>query len=322
MALVVLVGCGAVTGDGADDALGGLAPAASYQLINRIDLTAEAVSPAQGELIVSTLRGLATNPARAIVAAAGEAGVPAVDTLYGLLPGPLKDQLEGWINAEIAKVRIDGVPVTDYAGELAGLADLALSHFAVDSELAVSGKQAVHKLTAIDLVPAGLPIRVPITARAGDVLSQAPTFKIGSGGALKVGEQHFGLNYGEYAWLALEAASTAKFGGGIRETLGAAISCPMVAARVAAQCVLTVCVGHAPELTAICEGGLDAIVDLAHSRMAALRVEALHFAAGSATLVDADGDGTADSITQGTWDAELNLGLGLRHAPATFTGVR
>jgi hypothetical protein len=52
------------------------------------------------------------------------------------------------------------------------------------------------------------------------------------------------------------------------------------------------------------------------------RLEILHLAGGAATLADDDRDGIADRLTAGTWQAELDLGAGLRHAPATFTGVR
>ncbi|MBA3464186.1 MAG: hypothetical protein H0T46_29795 [Deltaproteobacteria bacterium] len=57
-------------------------------------------------------------------------------------------------------------------------------------------------------------------------------------------------------------------------------------------------------------------------RLADLRLEALHLASGAARLVDEDGDGVGDSIVEGTWQAEMNLGLGLRKAPSTFAGGR
>jgi hypothetical protein len=72
----------------------------------------------------------------------------------------------------------------------------------------------------------------------------------------------------------------------------------------------------------VCNGGLDAIVDFTHDRMAAMRLEVFHFASGNARLVDDDGDGYGDRIVDGVWAAEMNLGLGLRKAPATFTGER
>jgi hypothetical protein len=299
-----------------------LAKTGPYQVVNRIDFTIEAVLPAQAELVVSTLRALSTNPARALVTVADEAGVPAVATLYGLIPGPIKDRLEGWINDEINKVQIGGKPITDYAGQLAGLADFALTRFSVESELTIHDDSATHRLTALDLMPTGLPIRLAISGLAGDILTQEPSLVVGAAGALSFGDQHFGLNYGEYAWQAIEAVSVSLFGTGVRDTLGRAVNCPNLAANVANRCFLAVCVGHEALLTSICEGGLDAIVDLAHNRLADLRLDALHLASGTATLVDADGDGVGDRIESGVWNAELNIGLGLRHTPATFTGTR
>ncbi len=328
LVLCLVAGCGTSAGSADGEVEVGTpenpAPAKTgpYQVVNRVDFTIEAVLPAQAELVVSTLRALSTNPARALVSVADEAGVPAVATLYGLIPGPIKDRLEGWINEEINKVKIGGKPITDYAGRIAGLADTALSRFAVDSELTIHEGSATHRLTALDLMPSGLAVRLPITGLAGDILTQEPSLVVGEGGALRFGGQHFGLNYGEYAWQAIEAVSVQLFGAGVRDTLGQAVNCPTLAASVASRCFLAVCVGHAPELTSLCEGGLDAIVNFAHNRLADLRLDALRFASGTATLVDADGDGVGDRIDAGTWNAELNVGLGLRHTPASFTGAR
>src|ERR1041384_503247 len=147
LALCLIAGCGVSdpagpgAGDDANDPAGtpeDPAPnnTAPYALVNRIDFTVEAILPAQAERVVSTLRELSTNPAHALITIADEAGVPAVAKLYSLIPGPIKDRLEGWINDEIAKLRINGKPITEYAGQLAALADTALTPFAVDSELA------------------------------------------------------------------------------------------------------------------------------------------------------------------------------------------
>ncbi|HEY0192719.1 MAG TPA: hypothetical protein VGC42_16480 [Kofleriaceae bacterium] len=325
--LGLVAACGSVTHSGSDDQGGTQQDpvpfkTGPYALVNHVDFTVEAILPAQAELVVATLRAISTNPAHAIVTIAGDAGVPAVGTLYGALPSVVTDKLEGWINDEIAKVKVGGKPVTDYAGEVAGLADLALSHFAVDSKLTIHGGTASHQITGLDLTPAGIAVTVPIGGLAGDLLTQEPTFTLANGGALTFGDQHFGLNYGEYAWQGLNAASRSLVGDDIRGALGKAINCPVVAHNVAAKCVVSVCVGHEAELTDICTGGLDAAVDLLHSRLAAFRLDVFHLASGAAILVDVDGDGLGDQITGGTWDAELNLGQGLRHTPATFDGGR
>jgi hypothetical protein len=328
LALCLMAGCGLSNSDASDDPHGPVEPAspalsdtAPYHLTSHVEITAEALSPARAELIVSTLREFSVNPARALITSADAAGVPAVATLYGVLPDIITDRLEGWINEAIAKLQIGGMPVTSYAAEIAALADTALTGFELDSELAIHGAAASHRLTVLDLSDTGLALDVPITGLAGEILSQTPTVSLAAD-ALTLGEQHFGLNYGDHVWQALEDASRARFGGDIRARLGDAISCPVLARGVATRCILPVCVGHEAELTSLCEAGLDAVVDLAHDRMAELRIEALHLASGQATLVDHDGDGIGDVLTGGTWQAEIDLGQGLRHVPAVFAGVR
>jgi hypothetical protein len=330
LATCSLAACGVSPGegDGGDDGMGtpeNPVPSKTgpYTLTNKIDFTVEAILPPQIELVVTTLREMETNPAHAIITIADRAGVPAVGALYGAIPGVLKDKIEGWINDEINKVQINGKPIGHYCGQVAKLAEYALTDFAVNSELAIDGDTATHRLTALDLTPTGfVNVRIPIGGFAGDLLTQTPTLDLAEGGLIGFSEQHFGLNYGEYAWQGIEAVSVQLFGGTVRETLGKAINCPGLANTISNKCVLGVCVGHKTELTQICSGGLDAAVDLVHDRLADMRIEALHLAAGTARLVDEDGDGVGDKVVDGTWDAEMNLGLGLRKAPSTFTGAR
>jgi hypothetical protein len=331
LAAALLAGCG-VTGTDENGGPVGTpenpvpAKTGPYQLVSTVDFTVEAILPPQIEEVVVTLRGFSTNPAHALLDLAERRGVPAVGILRAALPGVLEDKLEGWINDEIAKVKIAGKPITAYAGQVAMLAEIALTQFAVDSELALDadgdGLTATHRITGLDLRPAGIAFRLPIGGLAGDILTQTPDLDVAEGGAMTLGDQHFGLNYGEYAWQGIEAASKLAFGGGVRQSLGSAINCPKLASSIADKCVLGVCVGHETELRSICDGGLDAVVDFAHDKLAAMRIDVLHLAEGRARLVDDDGDGVGDRITGGTWQAELNLGLGLRHAPASFEGTR
>jgi len=329
VATLSLAACSGAPGDGGGDGATGTpenpvpAKTGPYTLANKIDFTVEQLLPQQIEAVVLTLREMETNPAHALISIADRAGVPAVGALYDAIPGVIKDRLEDWINAEINKVQINGKPISAYCGQIARLAETALTDFQVDSELAIEDGVATHRLTALDLRPTGLvDVRIPIGGFVGDLLTQTPAIEVAEGGAFTLSEQHFGLNYGEYAWQGIEAASTKLFGGTVRATLGKAINCPGLATTIANKCVLGVCVGHKTELTAICEGGLDAAVNMVRDKLADLRIEALHLASGAARLVDEDGDGIGDSIVDGSWDAEMNLGLGLRKAPATFTGAR
>src|SRR3954469_3256174 len=164
LATCSLVGCGTSGADGADGDFDGEhgtpenpvpAKTGPYSVTNKIDFTVEAILPPQIELVVTTLREMETNPAHALISIADRAGVPAVGALYGAIPGVLKDKLEGWINAEINKVQIKGKPIGAYCGQIAQLAEYALTDFAVDSELEIAGGTATHRLTALDLTPTG-----------------------------------------------------------------------------------------------------------------------------------------------------------------------
>jgi hypothetical protein len=291
--------------------------AGSYQVTSKIDVTAEAVLPEPAAQLVATLRDFSVEPAHTLIELADDAGVPAIGELRALLPDMLENKLEGWLDEEIAKVRIGGAPVTELAGDAAALAETALTQFALDSELVIEGTHATHRLTAIDLAPAGIQTRIALEveiARSATVASR--------GGTLSIGDHRFSLEYGEYLWRATDAAIAAQYGAGIRAAIGGAVNCPHIAETIANKCVLGVCVGHADLLEELCEAGLDEVVDIAHDKVAALRFDVLHFAAGRSRLVDSSGDGVADALAGGVWTAEINAGFGLRPVPATFAAAR
>ena len=332
LALALVTGCGTTdtsslygTGIGTPDS-----PAPSqgkdggaYAVTTKVDLTVEAILPQQAEDVVVALRDFSTNPAHAMITLAAQESVPAVGQLYDALPSQLIDQLEGWINSYIDKVSVNGKPLTQWAGDFAGLADTAFSQFDVDSTLTIEGASATHTLTMLDFTPTGvLNVKIPISGIASDILTQHPTIAVGAGGSLAVGDQAFGLLFGEYAWSAVNHECQNLFGADLRGVLGTAVNCPALAKNIANKCILTLCVCHETLIDQVCEGGLDAIVDQVHAKFSSYNIEALHYASGAATLVDGDGDGIADSITSGNWDAQMNLGMGLRHTPATWTGTR
>lgn len=329
VSLLAIVGCASPTdpyGEGLGDPENPIPQQSSegpYAVVNRVDFTVEAILPAQLAFTVATLRAFSENPASALFDLAEAKGVPAVGLVRAALPGVLEDKLEGWINDALDKPKIAGKTLRQYAGEMAHLAELALTKFQIDSVMTIDGYAVTHTFTALDLSPTGIvDVRIPIGGLAADILTQHPELTVAEGGAIAFGEQHFGLQYGEYAWQGVQAASMALFGGDLRGVLGDAVNCEALAASIADKCVLGACVGHESDLRAICTGGLDAVVDFAHERFAKHRLDAFEFASGTARLVDDDGDGVGDRIVDGTWDAKMNLGQGLRHAPATFTGER
>lgn len=279
----------------------------AYDVHSTIDLTPELVLPGRAEAIVLTLRQFSMNPGAALLDLASDAGVPAIDDL----PSYVQGKLEGWINAEIAKVTLDGRPITQVAGSVAALAETSLSTLDVDSELDIAAN--THTLTRVNLPAFDASIDLTVTQIAACA---------SRGGALAIGDHAYGLAYGEYIWTALNDQMVAEYGYDLRGALGAAVNCPALAQTIANNCVWGYCVGHQAQLTDICEVGLDEVAGRVHDKLAGMRFDALHFIAGNATLVDGNRDGVADTLSAGTWMAELNAGQGLRHVPATFTGER
>ena len=275
----------------------------TYQVRTTLDLTVEALLPERLHAMVGTLRDFSQHPARTLFDVAEDAGVPAVADLRAALPAYLEDRLEGWIDDELAKLTIDGVPVPELAGNLAALAERSVGKFAIDSRLVIDGNTATHALVALDLSPAGLAQTVPLA-----VVPAATASCTQASGTLSIGTHGYALAYGEYVWQAIQAEVD------IRATLGAAIACPTLARTIASKCYWGVCVGHTAELTELCERGLDEIVDRVHDQFTATRLDLLQLDAGTAAIA-------ADSLT-GTWSAQVNAGQGLRSAPASFTATR
>jgi hypothetical protein len=336
LAVLLFAACGTTPADGADETGGGYgedlgtpenpipqsADKGPYSVRTMMDFTVEAILPPQAELVVVTLRAFGENPARTLVTVADRYGIGALEDLYNVIPGALRDRFEGWVNDEISKFKIGGKTVQQYAAQVASLAETALTKFAIDSEWAISPTETTHTLTGIDLSPAGINVSVAITGFAAEVLTQHPTVTVGMGGALDISEQHFGLLIGEYMWQGVNAGVTNVFGSDIRTSLGKAVNCSAIAANIADNCLLGVCVGHQSTIEDICTQSLDAMVDEIHSRFSGLNLEAFHMISGAARLVDDDADGVADRIVDGRWDSEMNLGLGLRKAPASFSATR
>jgi hypothetical protein len=312
-ALISLAACGTTHLD--DDATSATADG-TYTVRTRLGITVETIVPQ-----VTTLHDFSQHPAHTLIDLADEAGVPAIEELRAVLPDALQGELEGWLDDEIRKVQIDGLPITTFVGHLSAGARRALTQFELDSTLDISGGSSTHRLTAIDFLPAGFDARYDLTAAPGDITSATASIST-HGDSVAIGDHRFGFAYGDYVWRAIDDEMVTRYGTDLRGTVGNAVDCPRIASAVASECLLGACVGHESALTELCEAGLDEVVAVAHDQIAELRLDALHYASGAATIVDRDGDGLADELTAGTWDAELDLGIGLGPAPATFTAAR
>lgn len=278
----------------------------AYHVRSTFDLTVAALLPETIYDKVQLLDAFSQNPAETLFDVAEDAGVPAVAEIRDYLPSYVEDKLEGWINGEIARLTINGVSVTQYAADIAALAQTSLGKFALDSTLTVNGSSATHALVALDLAPAGLSATIPLA-----FLPSATATCTTTANTVTLSAHSFSLEYGEYVWQALDAQLN------VRATLGAAVNCPAIASTVANKCYLGFCVGHSAQLTEICERGLDEIVDRIHDEFTATKLDLVQLDSGTATL-----SSDANTMSNGLWSAQINASQGLRNAPATFTAAR
>jgi hypothetical protein len=288
----------------------------SYAVTSRIDLTL-ATSQIGGAL--ANLRAFSGHPAQLLLQLAASIESPALQQLDAALPSAVRDRLEGWLDTEIDKAKIGGTTLRQFTG---GIADVSASIFdqvTIESTLTITPTGAAHGLTDLNFRPLYRDIIVPIGGLDADALTQRTTAVVGEGGALALGDQRFGLAFGAHAWQGINLASTTLFGAD-PSGLATALDCAAIAQVVATKCVSGACVGHASQLQAVCESSRAGLVGDLRDQVTRLDLVALHVAHGAARLVDDDGDGVADRIVDGTWDLQVDHGLGPSHITATFIG--
>jgi hypothetical protein len=319
-----------------------LATEGAFAVDSPIDLTAYALAPESVAKDLRLLRGLRDDPAGTIFQLLDDAGVPLVNDLYGALPGPLQDEVKGWFNEAVLGRSSGGQLLTTELAVLAELADVSLLRFHLLTDLTLPARGAagvplaVHGFRGLryEFLEGRLPVEVLRFADQHTGLvteTEAPTTIVtpaaASDGTVELGDHAFGLPFGQYAFAALDLASNQRYGAPLRPALGKLFGCPEIAASVAGKCAGFVCVDHQAELTAICERGLDEVVDRIHERLQSYNFNAVRFRNGRAQLWDARAaggarDGQADRIDAGVWEAFIDIGQGPRDVKATFTGQR
>lgn len=316
--LLTLAGCLG----GEDDPYGDAEPVAiarSYRIDSTIDVPASAAAPGPAATALDLARGLEAEPAATLFELAERAGVPAVGTLRDALPGALEDRLDDAIDAHVDGLLRANPDVAAALAEAVAVADTVLGQVALTSELIPAAGRFEHRLLTIGFTVDGRTATfdvadAPLTTASGSLWA-LPTSADSS--TLELGAHGFGLPIGTYALQVIDAELERRAGGDLRAVLGDAVDCAGMAADVADECVLGACIGHEDDLRAVCEAGLDRLVDELGGRITDVDREVLHFDVARARAIDGDGDGRAEYLS-GTWLSYVDLGVGLRPAPGRF----
>jgi hypothetical protein len=317
-----------------------LSVAGEYQLSSPTEVPPTVLASGAANEYIGVLRLLRDDPASAFVKLLDDAGVPLVSDLFGVLPGAIKGQVTDAINDYWRTQARSGGATQSEVDRILAFAESTLVSFTLESRLSVpagaesGAREGSHTIAAVRFdVPGGLPLSVPRASVAGATLvpgavDARPTVMASvspSGDAqVQIGDHSFGLAYGEFVFQALNGGVGGET---LRTRFGRAFDCPAMGKAVANRCVLSVCIGHASDITAICEKGLDAAVDKIHSSLTDLNFRALRFASGTGAMWDrrstADPpDGQVDRIDGGSWKASIDAGSGARECKSTFTGTR
>ena len=262
---------------------------------------------------IAQLRAFSQNGGTTLLAqSAGTPPRQALDTL----PTALRSKLDGWIDLELDKQKLGTVPARQAIGDIATMAHNVATEFVLESTLTITPTGAQHSLRDLNFRPSSLDIIVPIGGLMADQIMQRPTSEVREGGALALGDQHFGLAFGSHAWQGLNLAVETKYGGDL--SIVQHLDCNAVAQSVAARCVSGSCVGHVTDLLAVCQRGMTTLVDRLEAGLAPVVLDALRFAPCMARLVDANHDGVGEQIV-GTWDAQTDVGTGMHATQIAFT---
>lgn len=306
--------------------------AGTYQVTTRFELPAADVAPGPLGDALGVVHGLAVNPGGALLDLAESAGVPAVEELRLVLPSSLEERLEGWITEHLEIVTVDGTSPLSRVAELDALIRSVLLEWELRSTLDLpAGGAGTHAPVALAFAgPAG-PTVIPVSATAPVTAAAGVTATVSwPGGAAHaaVVDHAMGVPFGHYALEAAEILLEARYGtADPRAVLGGLVDCGAVGADVASRCVGLVCVGHAEEVQAVCEGGLDAAADQLVARVLALDYEAIRLDDGAAAAEEAAVDlaagvARAGRLAGGVWAATVDLGEGPIPAVATFAATR
>lgn len=269
---------------------------------------------AKATALSAPLRQFALTPGHSLLTIAAQASPEELATLDAL-SSSLRSRLDGWIDTEIDKVAVDGMRARAVAGELADFTEATVTHWSLESTLSFTPTKTTHTLNALSFRLAGLDIVVPVGGLGGDAAVQKVALTVGEGGALTFGEHTFKVELGAHAWHGINLAMEQQAGAGVDAALTAAASCKALGQAVSLHCYSGVCVGHAAEISTLCERSLATLTQQVGASVTAVDISAIHLMGGSAHLLDENGDGLGNRIDTGVWTPDAVLGIG----GATFT---
>ncbi len=322
---------GAPDGPNSDSAIPITAPLTGAFAVNsQFQVHATAAAPGPLADALGLVHGFVDDPANAILTFAADAGIPELSALQSELPSALYGSLTGWMNSYIKSANASGVVPYDQLVWLDDTVRSLLLYWGLQSSLALPvGQPGTHTPLAFIFTSPTEPLTFPIDASGavpGAGITALASWLDGpsSAAVVTISDHAMAMPFGPYALPALNAILLAQYAApDLGSFLSNAIGCEDMATSVASHCVGIVCVGHAGDLFAVCEGGLAEGARQIDDQIDGLRIQTLHFENGSATAVGASVSRPQDatSLESGVWEATVDFGNDPEPADATFSAT-
>ena len=301
--------------------------AGALSVSSQFQVPAPAAATGQLADTLGLVHSLVENPGAAILQFADDAGVPEAATLRAVLPDALESRLADWMNSYLKTANVNGVAPYDRLVWLDDTVRSLLLNWELRSTLAlpVGGSGTHTPISLVFLGPTG-PIPLDptdqITPGVGIIATLSWPNGSSSAAVMSISDHTMGLPFGRYALQALNGILLAEYGSeNVEAYLMSSVDCSAMAASVASRCISIVCVGHAAELVAVCQGGLSEGARQIENQIRGLDFKAIHFQNGTATAVGSTVPlpNNATALTNGVWAASIDFGDGPQPATATFT---
>jgi hypothetical protein len=303
--------------------------AGSLAVTSQFQVPATVATPGRLGDTLRLVHTLVDNPGAALLQFADEAGVPELATLRAVLPDALESRLPDWMDSYLKTATVNGTTPYEQFVTLDNIIQALLLNWELQSRLALPvATPGTHTPVALIFVSPTGPIPLDPTAQItpGVGVTATVSWPGGPNGAalMAISEHSMGLPFGRYAVQALDGILLAEYGAeNLEAYLGNAVDCSGMADSVASRCVSILCVGHAAEVFAICQGGVSEGAHQIENQILALDFKAIHFEQGTATAVGStvQQPQNATSLADGVWTATIDFGDGPQPATATFTAA-
>jgi hypothetical protein len=325
---------------------GGLLVAGRYELVSIVDL---AGANAFGDTISGTLVQLSMfhdNPAGTVLELMAIYQVPYYTQIWGILPGFIKNALEGWINDILFDTLFEAIPALDQAVQVVDDVASVSRNVQMTTEMTLRGPfgtklnllRGEHKMKGLGFTLWSYHAYIPLPGQLSDVISldvrgelDKDNLPKDSAFRLAFNKQDFNIPYGDMIMDAIAVLVFMPVGAAdLGSYLNVLINCPSVASWLGNRCIFGACLKDLvsiEDISGFCHDGLGIVGFVVETAVRSLKLDLIDLENGKCVLYDkgygdTEGDGKIDAIADGQWETTIRISSTSKKVMAPFEGRR